>query len=115
VALRARTPGAESHQEIPCDCEIPESVIQGVEVPGSDISIPSDKYPPCGADGIRLLWSIGVGERRNVAEQREMLESGWVSQADANYPPATEAESTGKASAARTGLCKDSAFVSIYS
>jgi DNA-binding GntR family transcriptional regulator len=30
---------------------------------------------------------ISLGELRKVAEQREMLESGWVSQAAANYAP----------------------------
>src|SRR5262245_10097065 len=43
-----------------------------------------------------------------------MLESGWVSQAGANYPSVEKVESIGKRSAATTGLPEDSAFESTF-
>jgi hypothetical protein len=69
-----------------------------VEVPERDISIPSDKHPLfAGTMGYHLLLgSISLGERRKVAEQREMLRAAGLPQAGANYPPEKKAESTGK-------------------
>ena len=71
-----------------------------MEVPERDKLVPSDNTPF--TTDVRDRWvplalePISLGERRKVAEQREMLRAAGASQAAANYPPERKAESTGK-------------------
>ena len=68
--------------------------------PEQNILVPPDKHHLCnrraGPMGYACLGPISLGERRKVAEQREVLKSGWVSQAGADYPPPNTIKSTAK-------------------
>jgi hypothetical protein len=81
-----------------------ESTIGGVEVRERNILIPSDN-PPAGPTAYAcLLGPISLGERRKFAEQREMLESGWVSRAEMHFVLSKGAQSRKKRLNRRTKL-----------